>query len=115
MTITFDIRKVSYAKFFWKTNEGCIKNKKPRFPTVRGVKVEDEEALALCDMSDLSQETMLERARRLEILDVWIPVVIFQMTNSHSLEFIGKRALSLHKAWLAYVFGKEKQKKKGTV
>lgn len=57
-------------------------------------------------------ETMLERAKRLGILDEWTAVLRLTMKNGHPLMFKGDRAIKLHEAWNAYVFSKQRRNSK---
>ena len=55
-------------------------------------------------------ETMLERARRLDLIDRWQPVVYVKQPCNHGLLYEGRCALEIWKAWNARVFGKRKKK-----
>lgn len=105
-----NLDKVAYANFFWSNGKGNTRFVKPDYFTVNGQQI-DAHALARCH-DDWPRETEVERAKRLMILDVWYPVIVFQLSNSHSLKYTGKRALALRDAWNAKVFGQAKKRKK---
>jgi hypothetical protein len=92
-----DLNKVAYAGFYFSshTYERFLK---PENPTVNGQDVKDELAAPLVDYPG---ETMLERAKRRKLIDKWVNVTVFILSNGHRLEFTGKKADSLKKAWLA--------------
>lgn len=107
------MRKVAYAQFCYINQEGSIRLQKPTFVTVRNEGlVEDRYARY---HPDYPEETLEERAKRLDIIDVWKPFLRMQFANTHCLEYTGKKALQLWEAWNAYIFGKinktTKQKK----
>lgn len=57
---------------------------------------------------DYPGETTLARAKRLNLLDIWIPVCQFQLTANHSLTYTGDKAVSMWKAWREKIFNKNK-------
>lgn len=57
-----------------------------------------------------THETMLERARRLDIIDKWTPVLKVKMQGGVRQEFTGERALSIWEAFKAKEFGNTKTK-----
>lgn len=104
--IVVDLGKVAYARFMWVTHSFGIthrRHERPTQPTVNGCEFETS-ALRY----DSKMETMLDYAKRREILDTWEPELVFQLSNSHSLVYTNKKALSLWKVWLAKQFGKPK-------
>src|ERR1700678_3829649 len=100
--------KVAYASRHWSNGKGYNWGFNPKFATVNGCQIHDEPALAHPNFPD---ETCYERAVRLGIIDVWVPVVTFYFANSHSLTYKGEKALELWKAWNARIFSKKKEKK----
>ncbi len=105
--IIVDLRKVQWAKLFWVNQTGQCRDKRPNVRTVNG-EAFDESAYALLHIQ-YPCETMLERALRLDLIDVWTPVLRMQLSANHTLEYTGKKALSLWKAWNARIFSKRKQ------
>lgn len=104
-----DIKKISYAVFMYRTKDGQHRRKKkPEVATVHGREITcDDVALY---HTDYPKETMLERARRLDVLDKWEPLFIVMMSNGHRLEFTGERACKLRDAWRAYIYQRKKKK-----
>lgn len=104
--IVVNLSKVSYACLIW-TNQhnNLFRNSKPKSPTVNGSTVNNDYASY---HHSYPNETLIERARRLDILDRWEPVLKLQLSNSHRLTYRGKKALSLWNAWKAKIYGKKK-------
>jgi len=100
-TTVIDLKKAQWADFLWTNGAGVERKKKPRNPTVNGDRF-DENAKAFMG----NGETMLERATRKGLLDVWKPKVIFQFAANHCKSFTGDRAMALWKEWNAIQFGK---------
>ena len=96
-----DISKIAYVIFFYRSGE-YERFLKPRKHTVHGCEI-DEEEFAL-PYHDYPHETLIERARRLDIIDKWIPVLKISMNNGHILEFTGKKAISLKEAFSSKQF-----------
>lgn len=101
-TITVDLNKVSYCVFYYRNNKSSTRLIKPEIPTVEGSTVDNSFALP---HHDYPHETLIERARRLDILDTWTPVIRLQLSNSHKLEFTGIKALKLRELWLKKLYG----------
>lgn len=101
-----NLSKVSYATFFYVNqhlNLCCHTN--PKQPSVNGIVVDNSYAAYHCDYP---LETEIERARRLDILDVWTPVVKLQLSNNHSLTYKGKQAIALWNVWKVKCFSRNK-------
>lgn len=92
MTPTLFPNKVAYFKFFYENQEGLRVKHKPEFPSARGVRLDNIQAFPHVDYPN---ETLLERARRLDILDAWTPVCVVQMCNSHSITYCGAEAIKM--------------------
>lgn len=69
----------------------------PTKPTVRGQDIDEKELAATHKL--YPKETLLDRAKRLDIIDKWIAVCVVVMTNGHKLEFTGDKAKSIWNAW----------------
>lgn len=105
---TFSLSSVAYASFYWRNREDNIHCRtEPKYYSANGVIFNAKEFAPLVD--GYEGETLLERARRLGILDSWTPVVKFTLKNGHRLIFEGERAKSLWKAWNAKVFSTKKK------
>lgn len=107
MKTTIDISKASFASFGYVNKEGCIKVQMPTCYTVHGVPISND-AWAYPLMKDFPFESPRERARRLDILDTWTPIVIFHFNSRQTVTYKGDKAESLWRAWNAKVFGKKK-------
>ena len=92
--------------YYWTDTTNTYKRKtKPNAPTVNGNYVPDTSAgchhLYPC-------ESLLERARRLDIIDEWRSILKVRMQGSVRLTFESKRADSLWKAWCSKQYAKTK-------
>jgi len=94
--ITFDFAKVQWIAFHW-TNGAINVAKKPRVPTANGILL-DKTSLA-GSLADFPGETLLERAKRRNLIDVWTPVVKIVFTANKHLRFTGRRALTIWREW----------------
>lgn len=104
-----DLGKVAYTHLFYSNLEDNIHLRtKPRQPTVYGTPF-DTDAYAIPWLLEYPLETNLERAFRFNMLDIWIPCCVVQLSNGHSLRYIGPKALSIHKTFSATVFNKNKK------
>lgn len=107
-----DLGKVAYANFFWRSTRQGITHTvplKPRFPTYDGLVIpKDIKRIQPECEGEMLNETMLEYAKRMHLVDNWIPVVKLQLTNSHTLEYTGEKAQSIWKAWNERQFKKKK-------
>lgn len=105
---TIALDKVAYCSpiFYRDKYNGLVSKKKPKHPTLNGSRIN------LFDMAmpttELPRETFLDRMKRrgYNPLDKWEPVVKVTLCNGHELEFTGKKALSISKA-----FNKKQYKK----
>ena len=103
--IEVDLQKVAYLDYYWtERTESYRRQEKPRKPTVRGKAVDKKEMAA--PHLEYPGETLYERAVRLDLLDNWFPVCRLQLTNSHSLVYTGKKAITIHNTWRNKVYGK---------
>ena len=99
-----DLNKVQYADFYW-TNGVARVPLKPRKPTVNGVVVGNELA---GELEGYHGETMLERAKRRDMLDNWVPVCKLQLTANHSLTYTLDKAKSIYKEFCRRQFKRKK-------
>lgn len=103
--IVVDLNKVQFGSVHYVNQYGDIKQKKPDYPTVYGKEVVYEYAAY---HPDFPGETMLQRAVRLDILDKWTPICIFQLSANHTLTYTGEKAISMWKAFNIKIFKKNK-------
>jgi hypothetical protein len=101
MTV-IDINKVAYAWFYY-VNQWGHTYRKP-IVSVHGIEIQEPDGYALYH-HDYPLETNLERAKRLDILDTWTPIVWFKFTTTRKIAFSGDRALSLWATYRAKIFG----------
>lgn len=109
--LTIDLKKVSYAKFYWRNQLGIESRTKPTKPTVNGITF-NPRGIAIPLIHEYPSETMMERAKRMNWLDVWTPHIELQFSNTHRLFFRGKKAMSYQQAYRARVFNSTKKKDK---
>lgn len=106
--IVVDLKKVAYARFFYRNQWGDIMALKPLLDTVYGQAIHASKcAYPLDDRYPF--ETMLERAKRINSLDVWKPVLHLRLSAADVLEFRGDKAISLWKAWNEMQFNRKKK------
>lgn len=108
--LTFDITKVRWATFYYCNQEGVKRIFKPDL-TVNGIHFNPNEYSYPLDRN-FPNETLLERARRLDLLDRWTPTIVFTFTKYDTISIKGKRAVKLKQVWDAYIFRKNKNKNK---
>ena len=103
-TRTLNFKAVQYMEIHYTNQLGIVTNHKPRIPTVNGCpELKTELAMWHYDYPD---ETEYERAVRLDILDKWITVATLVLTANKSLEYKGKAAKKIIRAYNAYIYGK---------
>lgn len=98
-----DAKKIAYAAFFYRSGE-YERYLKPKNPTVHGCEIDPKEFAFF--HHDYPSETSLERAKRLMLIDTWIPVFKMILNNGHTLEFTGKKAISMKDKFNSQQFGK---------
>lgn len=98
-----NLNKVQWCKFFYEQQDGIRSNTLPMYKSVHGLRI-FESAPALWHV-DYQNETVLARATRLNLLDIWEPVCIVQLTANHQLHYVGKKALAIWKAWQSKIYG----------
>lgn len=104
--LVVDLNKVAYAVFFWRNQHSETNRLKPRHPTAHCSRVYEEDYAWPYSM-EYPAETAIERARRLEVLDKWIPVVRLRLACADVVEFTGKKAVEVWKAWKYKIYGKQ--------
>jgi hypothetical protein len=52
---------------------------------------------------------MLQYAKKEQLLDIWEPVVQFQLTANHNIIYLGAKAKAMWKAWNEKIFNKRKK------
>lgn len=105
--LTIDLNSVSHAEFFYVQQDGLTTRFKPKGYTVHGTMFNPDEYAWPYDTA-YPLETKLERAVRLEVLDIWKPVCVYQFRNNHSKTFIGTTAKKRWAQYNAHVFKKRK-------
>lgn len=105
-----DLNKVQHASFWYVNQYGQIKTPqiKPCPFSIRMTPVSDLE-LAMYH-PDYPNETELQREIRLGLMDIWTPVVSFQLTANHNIVYTGPKAVSMWKAWNEKIFNKKGKK-----
>ncbi len=106
--IIVDINKCQWARFFYRNQYGQTSNIKPHWHTVRN-EIFTVNELALHHPL-YAGETMLERAKRLKLVDRWVPEIIFKLTAHECITYTGQKAVDMDKAWKAKIFKKKGKK-----
>lgn len=96
-----DLGKVAYVDYYYANQYGDITPTLPSMDTLFG------RAIDPADKILHSEETVLQRAKRLNRLDKWVAHCRMQLNNSHSITYTGDKAKSMYSAWCARIFGKE--------
>jgi len=101
-TVVCDLRKAQWAVFSYINQHGQLSRTKPKF-SVHGYP-RDPDAKAFG--RDITAKQM---ADELGITDVWLPRIKIQFAANHSLVYVGKKAVSINKAWNERIFKQAKQ------
>ena len=101
-TVVCDIRKAQWAVFGYINQHEQISRTKPKF-SVNGFPRDPNERAFNSDL------TSKQLADKLKVTDVWLPRIKIQFAANHSLVYVGKKAISLNKAWNEYIFNKNKK------
>jgi len=102
--IVVDLNKVQYAYFFYKNQCGIIRHTKPH-NTVNGSPVSDD--VYAPEVNDWPRESMLARAKRRKLLDIWTPNLVLILQANKSLTYTNKKAQSIYKEWCAKIYKKK--------
>lgn len=97
--------KVQWAEYYYVNQFGEQARTKLRTPSVHGAPLENPNAYAMAHPS-YPFETIIERARRLEILDVWTPCCSLIINANKSLHFKGDKATKVWKSYCKHIYGK---------
>jgi hypothetical protein len=101
---TVDLKKVQWADYFWINGKGDRHKYKPNYATANGIPYEGNELAP--HHTEHPGETMVERAWRLGVNDIWKPVCILHITANRCLTYTGDKATSIWKAYNAHIYGK---------
>jgi len=103
--IVFNFSKVMYGKFRYRNQWDQLTPVKPVKPTVYGHTVSDLDFAP--EVAGWPKETMLDRAKRRKLLDVWTPECVLQLSANHSLLYTGDKAVAIWKEWCRLQFKKK--------
>lgn len=103
---TIDLNKAISVTLWYENQCGDTKFSKPSTYSTNGISFEPSDYAY--SHPEFLQETCLERARRLNILDIWTPKIKVTFSASRSSRFSGDRALRIWEKWNAKIFGKKK-------
>lgn len=97
--------KVVYTVTYWENQDGHKCKEQPTHATVHGIKIIEH------DMAHYHQdypfETCLERARRLNILDIWKFKCRFYVYSNHCIQYSGEKALKIWSDYMKWKCGRE--------
>jgi len=105
--IVVDLKKVQWARFYYRNQSGVTINDNPSGLTYwRG---------SLVDLNDIAlvvdaypNETIGERLkRRGEHLDTWYPELYLKLTANAALIYTGKKAISIWAKWREIIYGRD--------
>lgn len=103
--IVCDLKRVNHARLYWENQRGNKRALKPTLPTAFNEEFNPTDRVWTSD-HERNGETLIERARELDILDVWFPVCKLQFNNTHALEYTGEKAINIWNAWKERIFKK---------
>ena len=102
--IVVDLKKVQFARYYYRNQYGDVANLIPAQITYRGVVVDYQEIA--CWLPDYPCETVqTRRLRRGYINDVWTPELLLKLSANHCLIYTGPKATSIYKTWSALIYG----------
>lgn len=104
--IVVDLNKVQFARFYYRNQYGQVRDNLSNSFSVRGESISPVE-LALFH-PDYPGESVLARAFRLRLVDIWQSELLLKLSANHCLIYTGEKAISLWKAWNKKIFSKQK-------
>lgn len=105
--ILVNFKAVRYATFYYVNQSHTYKRRTlPKYPTTNGSELIDPNGEAF-PHTDYPNETNLQRASRLNLVDIWTPVCELEFAAHRKLKFIGEEAVKMWKSYRAYIYGKQ--------
>ena len=106
--IVLDLNKVQWGRFYYRNQHGQTRNTlpEPYTITIHGDVINEDEPVHF--HPEYPDETALDRAKRLGILDWWTPEVYFKVAANAAVIYTGDKAVSMNKAWREKIFGDKK-------
>lgn len=106
-----DLNKVQWASFFYKNQWGNYRLKKPKNLTVHNKEYDDKDFAVdgFTDEGEFILKPALEVAKKLNVVDRWIPHCKLQLSSNHTITYAGERAISIWKTWQAKTFKAKKK------
>jgi len=101
---TIDFNKVQWADYWWQNQDGDRCRIKPDWCSVHSIPIEPN-AFARPHIS-YPNETNLERAIRLDVLDKWHPVCTLVFGANKHLRYTGEQATKVWRQYNAHIYGK---------
>lgn len=108
MNTIFSFSKVSYIERYWQNQFGDKRYCAPRM-SVHGTNIIGQDPAL--PHPDYPQETLYERALRLDLLDKWNLHIKVHLTFGRALEFTGTRAEAIWAEWCRLQFSEWKKGK----
>jgi hypothetical protein len=106
--LVIDLNSVSHAEFFYVQQDSITVRHKPKGYSVHGIAFLPDEYAWPFDHK-YALETKLERAVRLEVLDIWQPVCVYQFRNNHSKTFKGETAKKRWRQYNEHIFNRKRK------
>lgn len=110
-----DFHKIIWAKQYWRNQEGSRTVGQPSSPTIYGEYIVEPDEYARPYDIAFPGETRLERARRLDLIDRWIPICEMRTYCRELIRWEGQQALDMYRAYCAFLMSNNNNnnKKKG--
>jgi len=103
--IVVDLNKVQFAHFYYINQWGNKRETLPKDKSWFSVRNEPHYKTEMAMYhAQYPSETLYDRAKRLETLDVWMPEIMFKLQANSTLIYTGKKAVAMHKAWNTKIF-----------
>jgi len=108
--IIVDLRKVQYARFYYRNQHSDTRDIKPSTITYYNISIDELASTQALFHPDNPDESLLDRYRRRgHFCDNWVPELLLKLTANCCLIYTGDKAVALHKEWNAKIFGKGKK------
>jgi hypothetical protein len=105
--ILVNLRHVQYARLVYHNQYGQSRQEACNLPSVRNESVLTSQYAQF--HPDYPGETEYERAKRLNLLDIWTPHLYLKLTANSMLIYTGETALKIWGKWKNIVYAKEKK------
>lgn len=99
---------ILHARFYYRNSENNYhRDSLPLNPTIHGTEMVDMDKEYAPFNMDYPHETLLEKARRLDILDTWTPVLVCKCKGRESYTFEGELAKEMWSEYRKWRYSKK--------